>query len=145
MAHDLNSLNPYLNGPFAPIADETQSGPLTVIGEIPKDFAGVYVRNGPNPKSPPKGMHHWFDGDGMLHGLSISNGEARYRNRYVRSRDLDDSGERGGSEGDHRARQHRPSGRHPADQSRSPLAQSAASSSAVSRGAREDPRRGSPY
>jgi carotenoid cleavage dioxygenase len=96
MAHDLNSLNPYLNGPFAPVSGETQTGPLKVIGGIPKDFAGVYVRNGPNPKGPPNGMHHWFDGDGMLHALSIRNGEARYRNRYVRTHDLESSCERGG-------------------------------------------------
>ena len=30
--------------------------------------------------------HHWFLGDGMVHGVRLVDGEAKwYRNRYVRS------------------------------------------------------------
>ncbi len=43
------------------------------------------LRNGPNPQFKPIGLHHWLDGDGMLHGVHISNGFASYRNRYIRT------------------------------------------------------------
>jgi carotenoid cleavage dioxygenase len=58
---------------------------LEVIGEIPHELRGMFVRNGPNPQFVPKGNYHWFDGDGMLHGVRIEAGQASYRNRYVRT------------------------------------------------------------
>ena len=45
-----------------------------VIGELPDDLAGMFVRNGANPKYDPPGRYHWFDGDGMLHALHFENG-----------------------------------------------------------------------
>jgi len=84
----LNDLNPYLNGLYAPVKEEVSAEDLPVIGEIPRDLYGAYFRNGPNPAEPPKGMHHWFDGDGMIHGIWFENGKARYRNRYVRTEDF---------------------------------------------------------
>ncbi|MEM9705506.1 MAG: carotenoid oxygenase family protein [Pseudomonadota bacterium] len=84
---DVNQFNPYLKGLFAPAAGETTAGPLEVVGELPRDLNGAYFRNGPNPINPPQGMHHWFDGDGMLHGIWFRDGEARYASRYVRSDD----------------------------------------------------------
>lgn len=91
----LNNKNPYLQGMYAPVAEESTCLDLPVSGEIPGDIHGSYVRNGPNPLRQPQGMHHWFDGDGMMHGVYFENGKAEYRNRYVRSRDFidDASGE----------------------------------------------------
>ena len=86
--NNLNDLNPYVQGPYAPVANEITAETLDVIGEIPKDFSGAYFRNGPNPQLPPQDMHHWFDGDGMLHAIHFENGKASYRNRYVKSRDF---------------------------------------------------------
>ena len=85
---DLNALNPYLHGLYAPVREEVSIDQLRVQGEIPKDFAGAYYRNGPNPKKTPSGMHHWFDGDGMVHAIVFEDGKAIYRNRYVRSMDF---------------------------------------------------------
>ena len=85
---DLNALNPYLQGPYAPVREEVSIDQLRVKGEIPKDFAGAYYRNGPNPKKTPSGMHHWFDGDGMVHAIFFEDGKASYRNRYIRSMDF---------------------------------------------------------
>ncbi len=85
---DLNALNPYLHGPYAPVREEVSIDQLRVKGEIPKDFAGAYYRNGPNPKKTPSGMHHWFDGDGMVHAIFFEDGKASYRNRYIRSKDF---------------------------------------------------------
>ena len=77
-------INPFLVGNFAPVADEADFD-LAVIGEIPKDLAGAFYRNGPNPQFEPESDHHWFAGDGMIHGFFVENGEVRYRNRYVRT------------------------------------------------------------
>ncbi len=77
--------NPYLLGAYAPVFDEINAEKLPVIGEIPQDINGIYVRNGPNTQYTPIGHYHWFDGDGMLHALHIENGTASYRNRWVRT------------------------------------------------------------
>jgi carotenoid cleavage dioxygenase len=78
-------INPYLAGNFAPVHAELTQTSLTVIGELPPKLNGMFVRNGPNPQFPPLGRYHWFDGDGMLHGVQIQNGSASYRNRYVQT------------------------------------------------------------
>ncbi len=87
--------NPYVRGLYAPVHDEITRHDCEVIGEIPKDFGGVYVRNGPNPRYTPVARHHWFDGDGMLHAVHIENGKATYRNRYTRTADFDAETEAG--------------------------------------------------
>ena len=56
-----------------------------LAGRIPDDLNGVYVRNGPNPQHHPVGRYHWFDGDGMVHSVHFADGEATYRNRWVRT------------------------------------------------------------
>lgn len=84
----VNMLNPYLQGLYEPVAKEVTALDLKVIGEIPKDLHGAYYRNGPNPAQAPSELHHWFDGDGMLHAVYFENGKAEYRNRYVRSDDF---------------------------------------------------------
>jgi len=84
----LNLLNPYIQGIYEPVAKEVTALDLKVIGELPKDLHGAYYRNGPNPVHAPQTLHHWFDGDGMLHALYFENGKAEYRNRYIRSDDF---------------------------------------------------------
>ena len=55
---------------------------LHVEGTLPNELAGLYVRNGSNPK--PGWSPHWFLGDGMVHGVMLEGGKATwYRNRYV--------------------------------------------------------------
>lgn len=76
---------PGLNGPNAPIERETEAMELEVIGEVPKDLNGVYVRNGPNPWFPPQWRYHVFDGDGMLHAAYFERGKVGYRNRWIRT------------------------------------------------------------
>lgn len=88
-ASALNDFNPYLKGFYAPVREETTALDLPVVGAVPKDLLGAYFRNGPNPMTPPRGMHHWFDGDGMVHGIWFENGRARYANRYVRTADFE--------------------------------------------------------
>jgi len=77
--------NPYLEGLHAPTRREIDAFDLKVIGDVPADLNGIYLRNGPNPRHDPLGIHHWFDGDGMLHGVVIEDGRISYRNRWVRT------------------------------------------------------------
>lgn len=74
----------HLTGGYAPVDVETTATDLPVSGQLPEQLSGSFLRNGPNPahgRSP-----HWFLGNGMVHGLRIEGGRARwYRNRYVRT------------------------------------------------------------
>ncbi len=78
--------NPYLTGIHAPMAAETTLTELAVAGRIPPELDGSYLRNGPNPVTPPNaGGYHWFLGTGMVHGVRLQGGKALwYRNRWVR-------------------------------------------------------------
>lgn len=55
-------ISPYLEGNFAPVREEITIPDLTIIGELPPELNGMFVRNGPNPQFPPTGNYHWFDG-----------------------------------------------------------------------------------
>ena len=71
-------------GNFAAVTTEETLTDLEVTGAIPPELSGLFVRNGSNP---PSGTAlHWFLGDGMIHGVRLDRGRARwYRNRYVRT------------------------------------------------------------
>ena len=83
-----NEFNPYLQGLYAPVVREETVLHCDIVGELPRELWGAYVRNGPNPVQAPQELHHWFDGDGMLHGMWFEDGRAEYRSRYVRSSDF---------------------------------------------------------
>jgi len=77
--------NPYLAGNLAPVTDEVTAFDLPTNGQIPAELEGRWLRNGPNPEAmadPSK--HHWFLGNGMVHGVRLRGGNAEwYRNRFV--------------------------------------------------------------
>lgn len=75
----------FLTQNYAPVQAEITADNLEVIGQLPPDLSGTFLRIGPNPRFSPLGLYHWFDGDGMVHGAHIDNGKASYRNRYVRT------------------------------------------------------------
>ena len=77
--------HPQLAGNFAPIRMECDLDDVIVRGDLPADLDITYYRNGPDPQFPPRGDHHWFAGDGMLHMFRIRDGRVRYRNRWVRT------------------------------------------------------------
>eukprot|EP00899_Mesostigma_viride_P012299 jgi/Mesvir1/2106/Mv16636-RA.1 len=82
---DLAAQNPFQLGNFTPVdGDACYPSPhLTVVGSIPPDIDGLYLRNGTNQRfHPPAGPIHMFDGDAMLHTVRLSNGQALY---YARS------------------------------------------------------------
>ena len=76
---------PHLLGQYRPVHDEIDATDLLVEGELPEGLTGSYLRNGPNPLLAPHGPYHLFDGDAMLHGVTLGQSGASYRNRWVRS------------------------------------------------------------
>lgn len=77
----------FMRGIHTPMAEELTIGDLRVTGTIPAELDGRYVRIGPNPQHAEGKGHHWFIGDGMVHGVKLGAGKADwYRNRYIRSR-----------------------------------------------------------
>ncbi|KAG5541575.1 hypothetical protein RHGRI_021419 [Rhododendron griersonianum] len=68
LMYDSSQPHHYLSGNFAP-----------------ECLDGEFVRVGPNPKFAPVAGYHWFDGDGMIHGLRIKEGKATYVSRYVKT------------------------------------------------------------
>jgi len=76
----------YLSGNYGPVAEEVTAFDLPVTGRLPDELTGRYLRIGPNPWPAPEGPYHWFTGDGMVHGVALGGGQARwYRNRWVRT------------------------------------------------------------
>lgn len=84
--------HPYLSGNFAPIQQTLPLTPCTYTGSIPEELAdGEYVRNGSNPvaNSDLGRDAHWFDGDGMLAGVSFRKDEQtgqiepQFVNQYI--------------------------------------------------------------
>lgn len=88
-------IHPYLNGAWTPNYTEYTATDMEVIGEIPKDIDGIYIRNTENPVQNPIKYYHPFDGDGMLHSISFKDGKAEYRNRFVRTKGFEAEQEAG--------------------------------------------------
>ncbi len=88
--------NPFLTGNNEPVYKEITATELEVIGEVPADISGSFLRTGPNPfYVPDEDKYHIFDGDGMIHGVSFKDGKATYRNRFVQSKGLSEERAKG--------------------------------------------------
>ncbi|MEM1434197.1 MAG: carotenoid oxygenase family protein [Pseudomonadota bacterium] len=77
--------HPQLKGNYAPLRMECDLDDMIIRGDLPADLDVTYYRNGPDPQFPPRGWHHWFAGDGMLHMFHLQGGRIRYRNRWART------------------------------------------------------------
>ncbi|XP_031375049.1 carotenoid 9,10(9',10')-cleavage dioxygenase 1-like [Punica granatum] len=79
----------YLSGNFGPVPTETPPvTDLPITGHLPECLNGEFVRVGPNAKFAPVAGYHWFDGDGMIHGLRIKKGKATYVSRFAKTSKL---------------------------------------------------------
>lgn len=57
-----------------------------IEGQIPSELEGTLFRNGPGLLDiNGQQIHHPFDGDGMISAITFQNGQAHYRNRFVRT------------------------------------------------------------
>ena len=84
---DVATDHPFLTGIHEPMREELTLEDLPVTGTIPAALDGRYLRIGPNPINPDPAGHHWFTGDGMVHGIAVKDGKALwYRNRWIRSK-----------------------------------------------------------
>ncbi|KAE8734326.1 9-cis-epoxycarotenoid dioxygenase NCED2 [Hibiscus syriacus] len=75
-------------GNFAPVPEQPVKRSLPLTGTIPSCINGVYLRNGANPLFEPVAGHHLFDGDGMIHAVTIDNGKASYACRFTETQRL---------------------------------------------------------
>jgi carotenoid cleavage dioxygenase-like enzyme len=88
--------NAFLEGNFGPVLEEHDEKLTEVVGEIPQDLAGNFLRVGPNPVHIfSVELYHTFDGDGMIHAVEFADGTARYRNRFVQTEGFKLEQERG--------------------------------------------------
>ena len=97
-----NGKNPYLHGNYAPARETAPTRVACRSGAVPADLpAGVFLRNGPNPKYAVRGLYHWFDGDGMVHALSLGGGGGAmvYTSHQVRTVKLAHEDKVGGADG----------------------------------------------
>jgi len=80
---------PVFTGYAAPVRIEGDSYDLEVVGAIPPELDGVYVRNSADHAFPPLYDNDLFlNGDGMLHKVRIKGGSADLSTRYVKTEKL---------------------------------------------------------
>ncbi|KAG2446058.1 hypothetical protein HXX76_000660 [Chlamydomonas incerta] len=81
MLNDVRTMFHSLLNEFAYFID-----PGWVTGTIPPELNGTYYRNGPGLQvSNPRYQRHTLDGDGMVFSLAFKQGQAFFRNRFVRT------------------------------------------------------------
>ena len=90
------SNNFFLDGNFSPVHEERDTEDMEVVGIIPGDLQGHFLRVGPNPVHVfSEEAYHTFDGDGMIHAIEFRDGKARYRNRFIENEGFKLEQERG--------------------------------------------------
>jgi all-trans-8'-apo-beta-carotenal 15,15'-oxygenase len=71
---------------FAGLEQEHSGWIDDIRGTIPADLKGTFFRNGPGTmKAGTQQYGHWFDGPGMISAVTLIEGRAHFRNRYVRT------------------------------------------------------------
>ncbi len=79
----------YLRNKFAPVSEEKTISVIhnnELFNKISNSFFGQI---GSNPKHVENEDYHWFDGDGMIHGLFINNSLLTYQNKWIKTKRLE--------------------------------------------------------
>ncbi|KAF4360968.1 hypothetical protein F8388_016777 [Cannabis sativa] len=97
LMYDSSQHQHYLSGNFTSVPETPPIKDLPVMGYLPECLNGEFVRVGSNSKFAPVAGYHWFDGDGMVHGVRIKDGKATYVSRYVKTSRLKQEEYFGGS------------------------------------------------
>lgn len=74
----------YAHPGFAPVTEELRGARLEIVGDLPAEVDGIFLRNGTNALFP-RSRRHMFDGEAMVHMIELRGGEARYSNSIVRT------------------------------------------------------------
>lgn len=87
LTHHTHSTSHLLAEGYRPVHEEVTVFAPTVLGHLPTELDGTFLRIGPNPMgSHDPARDHAFAGDGMIHGLRLRAGQAEwYRNRWLRT------------------------------------------------------------
>ena len=82
----------YMEGNWAPVAKELEQHQVSINGKLPSDLiGGMFVRMGANTKCwPPTGIHHAFNGEAMIHRLTVKDKDTlEYSNSWIDSQPED--------------------------------------------------------
>ena len=87
MITSANGIAHIRTGGYRPVTAEVTVENPRVLGELPRSLNGSLLRIGPNPlHRPDPRRYNVFDGDAMLHGVRLRDGNAEwYRNRWLRT------------------------------------------------------------
>lgn len=88
-AESWSSDKAFFKGNNAPIFEERYATDLKVRGKLPNWLNGIYIRNGPNPHFHCEDLTFPYDGDGMVHAVYFENSTVKYRNRWVKTEELE--------------------------------------------------------
>ena len=78
----------YLRDKFLPVTTEktiTVTHNNDLFGKLDKGF---FAQIGSNPKHVDNEDYHWFDGDGMIHGLFLDKSKITYQNKWIQTQRL---------------------------------------------------------
>ena len=89
------SSNFFLDGNFSPVHEERDAEDMEVVGAIPTDLQGHFLRVGPNPVYDSVKAYLTFDGDGMIHAIEFRDGKARFQNAFIENEGFKLEKERG--------------------------------------------------
>lgn len=79
----------YLQNNFSPVLEEKTINIVHNNELFNKMSNSFFGQIGSNPKHVENEDYHWFDGDGMIHGLFINQSLLTYQNRWIRTKRLE--------------------------------------------------------
>ena len=76
----------YFKDRFTPVVDEHTIHVSHTNHHLSNLSGTFFAQIGSNPKHVKNGDYHWFDGDGMIHGVFFKNNSFLYQNKWIRTK-----------------------------------------------------------